>query len=232
VSAATVLLGLEDDQENWSIVNNGVEYKGTWASSTRYKKQDIVKSGPNLWIATDGHQSTSTFDDVNFDLWMPGLDFVNTWSLTTTYQPGDTVVYGGYTYISSSVNNINNVPSIDAVDWTLFTKGYELKSAWSNVTNYKIGSVVTIGGRSFVAIADSLNQNPGEIKAKSVIVSGGINNFLDGYYFLKSIPHKTLYAHASLFLKYAMQGEQELLAFVESQVQGLEMAQTYLTLKK
>jgi len=81
-------------------------------------------------------------------------------------------------------------------------------------------------------VTDSLNHNPGEIKAKSVIVSGGINNFLDGYYFLKSIPHKTLYAHASLFLKYAMQGDQELLAFVESQVQGLEMAQTYLTLKK
>lgn len=69
-------------------------------------------------------------------------------------------------------------------------------------------------------------------KAKSIIVSGGIKSFLDGYYFLKKIPQKTMYAHASLFLKYALQGEQELLEFTESQIQGLEMAQTYLTLKK
>lgn len=69
-------------------------------------------------------------------------------------------------------------------------------------------------------------------KAKSIIVSGGIKSFLDGYYFLKKIPQKTMYAHASLFLKYALLGEQELLEFTESQIQGLEMAQTYLTLKK
>ena len=36
-----------------------------------------------------------------------------------------------------------------------------------------------------------------------------------GFYFLKKIPHKTMYAHASLFLKYALLGEQELLAFVD-----------------
>lgn len=75
-------------------------------------------------------------------------------------------------------------------------------------------------------------SNDDVFKAKSIIVSGGIKSFLDGYYFLKKIPHKTMYAHASLFLKYALLGEQELLEFVESQVQGLEMAQTYLTLKK
>ena len=76
-------------------------------------------------------------------------------------------------------------------------------------------------------------QNEQEVfKAKSIIVSGGIKSFLDGFYYLKKIPQKTMYAHASLFLKYALLGEQELLEFVESQIQGLEMAQTYLTLKK
>lgn len=81
-------------------------------------------------------------------------------------------------------------------------------------------------------VCDWLASDEEVFKSKSIIVSGGIKNFLDGYYFLKKIPHKTMYAHASLFLKYALLGEQELLEFVESQIQGLEMAQTYLTLKK
>ena len=155
VSAATVLLGLEDDQDSWSIVNNGVEYKGEWAASTRYRKQDIVKNGPNLWIATEGHQSTSTFDDVNFELWMPGLDFVNTWSVATTYQPGETVVYGGYTYISSSVNNINNVPSTSSLNWIILVLGYNNRGEWATFGSYKVGDIASRNGRLYIATADS-----------------------------------------------------------------------------
>ena len=155
VSAATVLLGLEDDQDSWSIVNNGVEYKGIWTASTRYKKQDIVKSGPNLWIATEGHQSTPIFDIAKFELWIPGLDFVNTWSSATTYQPGDTVVYGGYTYISNSVNNINNVPSTSSSDWVVLVLGYKNRGEWATFSSYRVGDIASRNGRLYIATADS-----------------------------------------------------------------------------
>lgn len=71
-----------------------------------------------------------------------------------------------------------------------------------------------------------------KVKTRAFIVSGGIKNFLDGYYHIRSIPWKTLYAQASVFLKYALQGEAELMKFTEAQIRGLELAQTFLKVKK
>lgn len=70
-----------------------------------------------------------------------------------------------------------------------------------------------------------------ELLSRSFIVSGGIRNFLDGYYHISRIPHKAIYAQASAFLKYALQGEEALLRYTETQYHGLEMAYTYLTLR-
>jgi len=70
------------------------------------------------------------------------------------------------------------------------------------------------------------------VKTRAFIVSGGIRNFLDGYYHIRSIPWKSLYAQASAFLKYALKGEAELMKFTESQIRGLELAQTFLKVKK
>lgn len=70
-----------------------------------------------------------------------------------------------------------------------------------------------------------------EIKTRGFIVSGGIRNFLDGYYHIKKIPYKTIYAQASAFLKYALQGEEELMKFTETQIKGLEMSYAFLSPK-
>jgi isopentenyl-diphosphate Delta-isomerase len=70
------------------------------------------------------------------------------------------------------------------------------------------------------------------VNCKRVIVSGGIMNFLDGYYHLQKLQVPSLYAQASPFLKYALEGETALHQFVEAQVKGLALAHTYLTLKE
>lgn len=89
------------------------------------------------------------------------------------------------------------------------------------------------GPEEMTAAAAALCQLPeSTVKARAFIVSGGIRNFLDGYYHVQSIPWKTMYAQASAFLKYAMQGEKELMAFTSAQIKGLELAYTFLSLKK
>lgn len=89
------------------------------------------------------------------------------------------------------------------------------------------------GPEEMTALAAALcSQTENVVKTRAFIVSGGIRNFLDGYYHLRSIPWKTMYAQASAFLKYAMKGEKELMEFTASQIKGLELAYTYLTLKK
>lgn len=70
------------------------------------------------------------------------------------------------------------------------------------------------------------------VRTRNIIVSGGINGFLDGYWHLRRIPLPAMYAQASAFLKPALESEEKLFAFVESQLEGLRLAYTYLNIRK
>jgi isopentenyl-diphosphate delta-isomerase len=95
--------------------------------------------------------------------------------------------------------------------------------------------VAQLGHNAYEMIdwAKELCQSPqNKVHTRAFIVSGGVKNFLDGYYFVQSLPWKTLYAQASAFLKHAMRSEDELMEFTENQIRGLELAYTFLTVKK
>jgi isopentenyl-diphosphate delta-isomerase len=71
-----------------------------------------------------------------------------------------------------------------------------------------------------------------KVLCDKIIVSGGVSTFLDGYYHLQKLSMPALYAQASPFLKYALEGEAALHQFVEAQIKGLALSYTYLTLKE
>lgn len=71
-----------------------------------------------------------------------------------------------------------------------------------------------------------------QAKCKNVIISGGIKNFLDGYYLLKKSKAQAIYGQASEFLKYAQQSQEALDEFVQYQIEGLLLAKAFLTLKE
>ena len=174
ISAATTALGLEANLGNWEVVNNGIDYKGDWTSASyRYRKNDIVNHGSDLWICTAGHTSSTLIDHTKFDLWLPGNEFNSTWSDTSAYQPNDVVMYGGYSYVSNTENNIGNIPSIEASDWTLLTTGYRLQNDWVSNTSYKVGDTVRHGGALFSALQDNTTQDPfGFSVSKTYTASG------------------------------------------------------------
>ncbi len=68
-------------------------------------------------------------------------------------------------------------------------------------------------------------------KCKQVIISGGIRNFLDGYYLINKLPLLCVYGQASGFLKHARGSYEELRDYVDAQVQGLELANAFLKLR-
>ena len=67
-----------------------------------------------------------------------------------------------------------------------------------------------------------------DIKAKQLIISGGVKNFLDGYYFVSASKIEATYGMASGFLKYALESDEELDQFVQLQLEGYDMAQAML----
>ena len=161
------------DYTKWEILNIGVEYKSSWDSTSfEYRKNDIVKFGANLWIATEDHVSSLPFDEDVWNLWIPGLEFGTSWNNATTYQVGDVVRYGGYAYTNKVSNNTGNNPST-SVTWELLTTGYDIAGEWNNVSSYRIGSIVRRSGNVFVAIKDSNGQDPTSGELSKLYVASG-----------------------------------------------------------
>ena len=160
-SNASAASGLEADQAKWEYLHKGIEYKGAFAGTTRYKANDVVKGGANLYICTVGYTSTTDInaDTANWALFVPGLEFEDSWSSATKYQPGDTVTYGGYQYVAKTLNE-NKVPSTQVSDWALFVTGFNLRGDYNNGTAYKTGDVVRVGGFTYINIADSTGNRP------------------------------------------------------------------------
>ena len=154
--AGTSQLGLEKDQSKWQLFNAGVNYRGDFAASTRYRVNDLVKSGANTYICLTGHTSGANIDTtgVYFDTFVAGLEFESSWSNSTAYQIGDLATYGGYTYVALQ-NNTNQNPSTEVAYWTPITTGWTYEGDWNNSTYYKISSVVRLGGYTYLSTVDS-----------------------------------------------------------------------------
>lgn len=163
-SAATTTSGLEADQSKWDYFNQGIDYKGSWASVTRYKANDVVKNGGGTYICVTPHTSTSNFasDYSNWNQFVEGIEFDGEWASSTVYQPGDIVRYGGFSYIAKTAHTSNSgsPPSTNTTDYDLFSTGFRLQGDWSSVTAYRVGEIVRNGGYTYVATGDNTNQQP------------------------------------------------------------------------
>lgn len=78
---------------------------------------------------------------------------------------------------------------------------------------------------------DVLQELGNQAKCSQVIISGGVKNFLDGYYLTQKVQTNAIYGQAAPFLKYALEGIEELRAFVQSQIEGLKIAHAVLQVR-
>lgn len=75
-------------------------------------------------------------------------------------------------------------------------------------------------------IVDEYGRN--DIKTKHLIISGGVSHFLDGYYLTQKSALPAVYGQASSFLRHARGDYDALQQYVQSQVQGLALANAFL----
>jgi len=164
-TAANTSAGLEQDQEKWQLIYEGIEYRGNWEGGTRYRLNDLVKFGGTVFRCKQGHTS-STATPINFeqdlywDIEFPGFQYSNEWDAETVYQVGDLVKHGGWLYYSTTTNYASNpsdslYQSGNSVDWQVAAKGINFVGEWSATATYKTGDVVRRGGNTYVAILDT-----------------------------------------------------------------------------
>ena len=163
VSNSSTVSGLEADQTKWDYFNRGIEFKGEWSTSTRYKVNDLIRYGAGIYLCTTEHTSTTDFpsDSTNWTKFVEGFQYENEWSPFVNYQQGDIVRYGGNQYIAIS-DHFEILPP-NEIAWELFSEGFRFIGEWnedSSGTEYKEGEVVTFGGFTYVCILRHTNEQP------------------------------------------------------------------------
>ncbi len=99
--------------------------------------------------------------------------------------------------------------------------------------NQSLFEPLSMIGEDVYTMLDKVNElvETEEPRCRELILSGGVKNFLDGYYLIKKSKLPAVYGMASTFLKYAREDYEQLQEFVRTQLQGLEMAYAYLTIR-
>ncbi len=126
---------------------------------------------------------------------------------------------------------------IEAIDFaahggTNFAKIELLRSDAIKQQAYEPLARVGHTAADMVQMVNELTHELGErVRCKQIIVSGGIQHFLDGYYLINKVSLPAIYGQASAFLQYARGSYDDLHAFVESQVKGLRLASAFLTIR-
>lgn len=107
-----------------------------------------------------------------------------------------------------------------------------LRSTENREKNYRNLAQLGHSAEEMVGFVNTLIEELGQdLKCKQVIISGGINDFLDGYYLTQKLNLPAIYGQASGLLKYAQASYEKLQEHLEMQLKGLSLAKAYLKVK-
>ncbi len=106
----------------------------------------------------------------------------------------------------------------------------------SNEELQKVYQPLTTIGHSADEMVEFTNEILKELGSlalcNQIIISGGIQSFLHGYYLINKIKTNAIYGQASSFLAHARGNYEELQNYIHQQVEGLRMAKAFLTIKE
>ncbi len=117
---------------------------------------------------------------------------------------------------------------------TNFAKVELLRANNTKAQNYENLAKI---GHSAAEMVDFTNavaarlQAENALQCREIIISGGIQDFLDGYYLINKLSLPSVYGQASALLQYARTSYTELENFVAAQAQALQFAQAYLRVR-
>jgi hypothetical protein len=164
LSAATSTLGLEANQASWDLYSSGVDWKGAWTTSTRYKVGDVVKYGGTTYVCNLYHISAATTslgleqDQAKWDYFNQGVEYKGIWQGSSPgpavrYKVNDIVKSGAGIYICVINHTSAALFATDysAARWNQFVEGIEFEGEWSTSGIYQPGDIVRYGGNSFIA---------------------------------------------------------------------------------
>lgn len=115
---------------------------------------------------------------------------------------------------------------------TNFAKLELLRSDKNQFATFKKLALLGHSAEEMVAITNELIVELGDkALCQEIIVSGGVKDFLDGYYLTEKLCVPAIYGQASAFLAQARGAYEPLQQYIEQQIRGLSLAKAFLTVK-
>jgi isopentenyl-diphosphate Delta-isomerase len=106
----------------------------------------------------------------------------------------------------------------------------ELSRSTDIVSNSK--AKLSMVGHTAEEMVAFVNDALPNATCKEVIISGGVKNYLDGYYYISQSRANAIFGMASSFLNHAMNDYDQLQLYAKSQIEGYALATQFLTIKK
>jgi hypothetical protein len=158
----------------WSLQAESLFFKGTYAASTHYKLNDVVKYGARQYRCTTQHTSAAAVGGVailnasNFELYIDTTDYKGTYTTSTYYKVNDVVKYGASLWICTTAHTSSaSASSFDETKFSAYAEGLQFEDSWSSVTAYQKGDIVTYGGYAYVAAQEVAAAQPSPTAASA-----------------------------------------------------------------
>ncbi len=92
---------------------------------------------------------------------------------------------------------------------------------------------LSLVGHSALEMVELLNKmNHEGSHAPSIIISGGVRSYLQGYFLMEKLQRESVYGMALPFLTHAAKGYDSLENYITQELKGLKMAQQFLKIKQ
>ncbi|MBS3769498.1 MAG: hypothetical protein V5A47_03590 [Bacteroidales bacterium] len=111
---------------------------------------------------------------------------------------------------------------------TNFAKIELMRNEDANASLLEPLSYIGQTAEEMVVLINQLLEEELPVQTENLVISGGIKNFLDGYYLINISQMPSVYGMASGFLKHAREDYQSLKQFAKGQIEGLQFANNYL----
>jgi len=153
-------------------------WKGSWAGSTAYIADDVVRYGGNAFIALANHTSSTLFETdlaANPTKWQKmvgGVEYKTDHADATYYKVDDIVKYGPTLWVCTTAH-LSSSAVLDTTKFSVFLPGLEFEDSWSNSTQYQQGDIVTYGGYQYVAERNNTGVTPIDSGADWEVITTG-----------------------------------------------------------
>ena len=171
--------GLEADQAKWDLYAEGLDWKGTWAISSRYRINDVVKYGAASYVCKELHVSAGTTSDgleadqAKWDYLNQGIEYKSSWVTAVRYKVNDVIKYGAGAWICTTEHTGSAVFATDSANWEKFIEGFQYENDWSPFVSYQDGDVVRYGGNQYIATDTNINLIPTDNTDKWTLFTEG-----------------------------------------------------------